>query len=83
VDLISHARPKRFVYELVASEAALARKFRRNDARGEVSVVIRFDSDIGSGQAGPDQLCDLFRVHVSSYPARLGAAECPGSLRPR
>jgi hypothetical protein len=48
-----------------------------------VSVVIRFDSDIGSGQARPDELCDLFRVHVSSYPARFGAAEYPGSLRPR
>jgi len=67
VDLISHARPQRFVYELVAGEAALARKFRRNDARGEVSVVIRFDSDIGSGQAGADQLCDLFRVHGQQF----------------
>ena len=26
---------------------------------------------IGSGQAGPDELCDLFRVHVFSYPARF------------
>ena len=52
-----------FVYELMAREAALARKFARNDARGEVSVVIRFDSDVGSGQARPDELCDLFRVH--------------------
>jgi len=69
VDLISHARPKRFVYELVASEAALAHKFRRNDARGEVGVVIRFDSDIGSGQARPDELCDLFRVHEQQFTA--------------
>jgi hypothetical protein len=31
-----------------------------------VSVVIRLDSDIGSRQARPDELCDLFRVHVFS-----------------
>ena len=68
--LISHARPKRFVYELVARQAALARKFGRNDARGEVSVVIRFDSDIGSRQARPDELCDLFRGHERDYTAR-------------
>ena len=67
MDLISHARSKRFVYELVARQAALARKFGRNDARGEVSVVIRFDSDIRSGQTRPDELCDLFRVHGQQF----------------
>ena len=61
--LISHARPESLVYELMAREAALARKFRRNDACGEVSVVIRLDSDVGSRQACLDELCDLFRVH--------------------
>ena len=66
MDLISHARPESFVYELMAREAALAHKFRRNDARGEVSVVIRLDSDVGSRQSGLDELCDLFRVHVFS-----------------
>ena len=63
MDLISHARPESFVYELMAREAALARKFSRNDARGEVGVVIRLDSDVGSRQASLDELCDLFRVH--------------------
>ena len=80
--LISHARPERFVYELVARQAALARKFGRNDARGKVSVVVRFDSDIGSGQARPDELCDLFRVHVLSYPARFGALNVRGRFDP-
>src|ERR1700761_9080635 len=63
VYLISHALAQRFVDELVARETALARKFGRHDARGEVGVVIRLDSDVGAGQAGPDELCDLFRVH--------------------
>ena len=67
MDLIAHARPKSFVYELVAREAALAHKFWRNYARGEVCVVIRLDSDISSGQARPDELCDLFRVHGRQF----------------
>jgi hypothetical protein len=32
-----------------------------------VSVVIRFDSDVGSRQARPDELCDLFRVHGQQF----------------
>lgn len=64
---IAHARSQRFVHELVARERALARKFGRNHARGEVCVVIRLDSDVGSGQARPDELCDLFRVHGQQF----------------
>jgi len=67
MNLIAHARSQGFVHELVASERALARKIRRNHARGEVCVVIRLDSDVGPGQARPDELCDLFRVHEAQF----------------
>ena len=60
---ISHERTQCSVNELVAGEAALTCEFGRNDTRGEMGVVIRLDSDVGSGQACLDQLSDLFRVH--------------------
>ena len=61
--LVAHARSQRLVDELVARQSPLTRKFGGNNARGKMSVVIRFDSDVGPGQARPDELCDLFRVH--------------------
>src|SRR5216110_3327343 len=45
VYLISHALAQCSVDELVTCEAALAGKLRRNDARGEMGVVIRLDVD--------------------------------------
>jgi arabinose-5-phosphate isomerase len=63
VYLISHACAQRPVNELVTCEATLAGEIRRNDACGEMGVVIGLDADVGAGQAGADQLCDLFRVH--------------------
>src|SRR5579872_999118 len=51
------------VDELVTGDAALAGKLRRNNACREMSIVVRFHMDVGAGQAGTDQLCDLFRIH--------------------
>src|SRR5579862_5684223 len=63
VDVIAHARAERLIDELMAREAALSREFSGDDPGREMCIVVRFHPDVRSGQAGPDELGDLFCVH--------------------
>ena len=48
---------------LVAREAAQLCELARDDARGEVSAIVRFHVDLRTGQPGADQARDFFGVH--------------------
>src|ERR1700731_5010702 len=61
VDFPPHALAERFVDELVAGDSAFADEFTRDDACGEMRVVVRFDLHLRLGEGRADELCDLFR----------------------
>ena len=89
MDLPSHALTQGPVNELVTRETALSRELLRHDTRGEVGVVVRFDPDVGAGQAGTNELSDLFRIHgaaVYGPPARsaraAGTRRAPARIHP-
>lgn len=67
MNLGPHAWAERPVDELMAGEAALAGKFRRDDACRKMRVVVRFDPDFGPREAGADELCNLFGIHGAGY----------------
>ena len=67
MNLPSHALTERFVDELVTGKTALAGKFTRHHARGEVRVVVRFDLHLRLGEGGADELSNLFRIHAAGY----------------
>ena len=67
MDLAPHELAQGAIDELMAREAALAAELLRHDARGEVRVVVGLDADLGTGQAGADQVGDL-RGFMASAP---------------
>src|ERR1700679_1341566 len=67
VDFPSHALAERLVDELVAGDGTFADEFTRDDACGEVRVVVRFDPHLRLGGGRADELCNLFRIHARGY----------------
>lgn len=63
MNLIPHPPAQSVVDELVAREAALPGELRGHDPRMEVSMVIGFDVDLGTGETGADEIGHLFGIH--------------------
>lgn len=60
MDFASNQFAQSLVDELVPRDRPQTGELRRNDARGEVGVVVGFDNDVRAGQSGANEFGDAF-----------------------